>query len=320
MPIFKSIKPGASLKNIIKYVSKEFDKTKDVDTIKGLNVADNPDIAKAQMIYTKKEFGKETGRQYQHYVLSFSDEEKLKPKEAIAYAEKHAKECFGDRFQVFLAVHQNGNGGKLHVHYVVNSVSYIDGKKIQTSKDDYDYFKNINDEIAKEYGFKVIDRSYEAVRARGRPQLYGQREYQSFIRNKNNLLSNCGISVFKALQDKPKSFDDFKNTMQGLGWEVHLRGKNIVFKNVITQQRIRANTLAKKINNNKLSTALILKACNEQSWKQYQVISVKAAHKHFDNNQHFNHLTMKLPYVNTNDEQQPKAGFKVDLQQDYERD
>ena len=43
MPIFKSIKPGASLKNIIKYVSKEFDKTKDVDTIKGLNVADNPD-------------------------------------------------------------------------------------------------------------------------------------------------------------------------------------------------------------------------------------------------------------------------------------
>ena len=188
MPIFKSIKPGASLKNIIKYVSKEFDKTKDVDTIKGLNVADNPDIAKAQMLYTKKEFGKETGRQYQHYVLSFSNEEKLKPKEAIVYAEKHAKECFGDRFQVFLAVHQNGNGGKLHVHYIVNSVSCMDGKKIQTSKEDYDYFKNINDEIAKEYGFKVIDRSYEAVRARGRPQFYGQREYQSFIRNKNNLL------------------------------------------------------------------------------------------------------------------------------------
>lgn len=122
------------------------------------------------------------------------------------------------------------------------------------------------------------------------------------------------------MQDKPKSFDDFKNTMQGLGWEVHLRGKNIVFKNVITQQRIRANTIAKKINNNKLSTAQILKACNEQNWEQYQVISVKAAHKHLDNNQHFNHLTIKLPHVNTNDEQQPKAGFKVDLQQDYERD
>lgn len=28
MPIFKSIKPGASLKNIMKYVSKEFEKTK----------------------------------------------------------------------------------------------------------------------------------------------------------------------------------------------------------------------------------------------------------------------------------------------------
>lgn len=53
MPIFKSIKPGTSLKNIINYVSKEFKQTQDTDTIKGVNVADNPNIATLQMLNTK---------------------------------------------------------------------------------------------------------------------------------------------------------------------------------------------------------------------------------------------------------------------------
>lgn len=53
MPIFKSIKPGASLGNIINYVSREFEQTQDTDTIKGVNVADNPEIAKLQMLNTK---------------------------------------------------------------------------------------------------------------------------------------------------------------------------------------------------------------------------------------------------------------------------
>ena len=160
MPIFKSIKPGTSLKNIINYVSKEFKQTQDTDTIKGVNVADNPNIATLQMLNTKNSFGKEEGRQYQHYILSFSTEEKISVKEAIDYAEKHAKECFGDRHEVFLAAHQNSEGSKLHVHYIVNSVSFIDGLKIQTSRDDYEKFKDLNDEIAKEHGFKIIDRSF----------------------------------------------------------------------------------------------------------------------------------------------------------------
>ena len=320
MPIFKSIKPGASLKNIIDYVSKEYKQTQDDDTIKGVNVADNPEIATLQMLNTKNSFGKNEGRQYQHYVLSFSTKEKISAKEAIEYAEKHAKECFGERHEVFLAAHQNSNGSKLHVHYIVNSVSFIDGLKIQTSRDDYENFKSINDQIAKEYGFKIIDRSDEAVSARGRPQLYGQREYQNFIKNKNNLLVNCGTSAFKALQENPKNFDDFKSNMQKMGWDVYMRGKNLVFKNLDSQQKIRANTLAKKLNNDKLSTAQILKACNVPTWDKYQVVRVKEIQKNINHNHYSNHSSLKLPQVNTNDEQRPKEGFKVDFQQDYERD
>lgn len=69
-------------------------------------------------------------------------------------------------------------------------------------------------------------------------------------------MANCGISAFKTLQENPKTFDDFKSTMQKMGWDAYLRGQNIVFKNIDTQQRIRANTLAKKLNNDKLSTVI----------------------------------------------------------------
>lgn len=317
MPIFKSIKPGASLKNIIDYVSKEFKQSQDTNAIRGINVADNPDIAKTQMLYTKKEFGKEEGRQYQHYVLSFSADDELTPQEAINYAERHAKECFGDRFEVFLAAHQNSNGGKLHVHYIVNSVSFLDGLKIQTSKEDYENFKNLNDQIAKEHGLKIIDRNTEAVKERGRPQLYGQQEYQSFISGKSKTLIECSVSVLKVLETHPKNFECFKEEMQKMGWDTQLRGKNIVFQNTDTHQKIRANTLAKKINNDKLSTSQILKSCNEVDWQKYQNTSVKNNLNYESRN---SHLSLTIPRINCTDEQTKPVGFKVNLRDDYERD
>lgn len=317
MAIFKSIKPGPSLKNIIDYVSKEFNKTEDTQNIRGINVADNPEIAKIQMLNTKKEFNKETGRQYQHYVLSFGANDNLTPHEAINYAERHAKECFGDRFEVFLAVHQDSAGEKLHVHYVVNSVSFIDGKKIQTSNEDYDNFKNINDQIAKEHGLKIIDRDPFAVKERGRPQLYGQREYQSYIRGKSEILTGCCASVLKALETKPKNFECFKDEIKKMGWETQLRGKNIVFKNCDTQQKIRANTLARKINNDKLSTAQILKNCNELEWQKYQNNVTK---NNLNNDGQSNHFSLTLPQVNCAEDQKTPVGFKVNLRDDYERD
>ena len=75
-----------------------------------------------------------------------------------------------------------------------------------------------------------------------------------------------------------------------------------------------------ELNNDKLSTAQILKACNVPNWEKYQVINVKVTSKTFDDNFNRNNFSLKILQVNTNDNQHPKEGFKVDLQQDYERD
>jgi hypothetical protein len=180
MPIFKAVdRPGKSIKTVINYASKDAKNEKDDTLFFGVNCADNPVIAAYQMQKTKELYNKMDGRQYKHYVLSFAAGE-ISKNVAKTYAKELAEKCFGDRFEVACGIHINSTGGKIHAHFVVNSVSFVDGKKLHFSKTDLENFKNFNDKIAKKYGLNIIDRSREAVKARGRPQMYSQAEYRQF--------------------------------------------------------------------------------------------------------------------------------------------
>lgn len=271
MPIFKAIdRPGKSVKTVIDYTAKDAKKEKDDTLFFGVNCADNPTIAAYQMEQTKAYYNKQDGRQYKHYVLSFAESE-ISKDSAKTYAKELAEKCFGDRYEVAVGIHINSKGGKIHAHIVVNSVSFIDGKKLHISKNDLENFKKINDNIARKYGLKIIDRSHEAVKARGRPQMYSQREYRQFCKKtKESWLAQCAVAVHKTLQNNPKDFADFAEQMQAKGWLAQVRGKNITFVNLADKnKKVRANTLARKINNDSLTAANIMRACNMTNWHDF---------------------------------------------------
>lgn len=271
MPIFKAIdKPGKNIKIVINYIAKDAKKEKDETLFMGINCADNPNIAAYQMQQTKAYYNKMNGRQYKHYVLSFADNE-INVDDAKNYAKELAQKCFGNRFEVAVGLHVNSAGKKIHAHIVVNSVSFIDGRKLHFSKNDLENFKLINDQIAKKYGLKVIDRSREAIKARGRPQMYSQREYQQFCKKtKESWLAHCAVSVHNTLKNKPKDFADFAQQMQAKGWRAQVRGKNITFVAVSDKnKKVRANTLAKKLNDDSLTAANIMRACNMTNWHDF---------------------------------------------------
>ncbi len=271
MPIFKAIdRPGKSVKNVINYAAKDSKKEKDESLFYGVNCADNPVIAAYQMQKTKELYGKTDGRQYKHYVLSFAAGE-ISKNVAKTYAKELAEKCFGDRFEVACGIHINSTGGKIHAHFVVNSVSFVDGKKLHFSKTDLENFKNFNDKIAKKYGLNIIDRSREAVKARGRPQMYSQTEYRQFTqKTKESWLAQCAVAVHNTLKNKPKDFDDFVMQMQTKGWHAQVRGKNITFVAVSDKnKKVRANTLAKKLNNDSLTATNIMRACNMTNWHDF---------------------------------------------------
>ena len=275
MAIFKSAGNG-KLANGIKYADKDRRAEDDFSLCRGMNCSCFAEIALMQMRDTKEIFDKKGGREYQHYILSFAPGE-ISKKDAIEYAEEHAKRCFGDRFEVFVGLHVNSESGVLHAHYIVNSVSLVDGRKIHTSPEDYEEYKNKNDELAREYGLQVVDRSPEAVEERGRAQLYSMEAYQLQKKaenakdgNKVSYTYDCFQSVKNSLNRNPRSFVEFSDFMREKGWDCKLRGKNITFQSVKNpKHKVRANTLAQNYNFDTVSTAGIMYCCYEDNWKDY---------------------------------------------------
>lgn len=76
----------------------------------------------------KRVWGKDAEgfRQVKHFVVSFKrNEVTYKTLEQIAFA---IAEYYGKKYQVLYGIHTDTNN--LHIHYAVNSVSFIDGKML----------------------------------------------------------------------------------------------------------------------------------------------------------------------------------------------
>lgn len=300
MPILKPINNPGELAKVIKYCNADgikHNKNDDKGLTLGLNCSSFADIAIKDMRKVKETYCKLGGRQYQHYVLSFHKEEfsQKNPNDyhhALDYASKLAKKIWGDRFQVFLALHVNSQGAKqkyeteesqqgcLHVHIIINSVSYIDGAKIQSSADDLSNYRNINDEIAREHGFEVIDRSKEAVEKRGRAQVYSKDAYQQNERAKSNpktyqKLQATG-ALIKAIAQKPKDWSEFQCILKDMGWDASVRGHDISLHGIIEdnqQYTFRVSSLAKSYNNSNITPYKIME---KLGYPNYEVFKNKS--------------------------------------------
>ena len=126
--------------------------TQDGRLIHGLNC--DPFKAYNEMLKTKEEFSKLGGVQAYHGYISFGAVDKLNPMDVLAVSKEIANRMWGDRFQVVLAVHTNT--ATLHCHFVANSVSFLDGKKMVDNEHNYYYMRHVVDEVCKEYGLSTV--------------------------------------------------------------------------------------------------------------------------------------------------------------------
>ena len=112
-----------------------------------------PDTALQEMRNTKKQFFKATGIQCFHGVQSFVKGE-ITPEQAHEIGIKLAEELWGDKFQVVVSTHLNTDN--LHNHFVLNSVSFLDGKRFCNTKKDYSTMRKASDKLCEEYGLSVL--------------------------------------------------------------------------------------------------------------------------------------------------------------------
>ena len=115
---------------------------------------DSCETAFAEMQATKQRFGKLGGVVGYHFIQSFAPGE-VTPEQAHAIGVVFARRLFGDRYEVVIGTHLDK--AHLHNHVVVNSVSFVDGKKYHSSPGSY-YFdvRGVSDALCRENDLSTI--------------------------------------------------------------------------------------------------------------------------------------------------------------------
>ena len=148
MAIIEAISSKANIKRIISYVTQ--DKKTNVNLVTGKDCL--AESCLEEMLYTKNLYHKNSGRQYIHIIQSFDPKDNLSAEQVHNVGIKLASTFNG--FQVLIATHIDKN--HLHNHFVINSVSFENGYKIQMSKKDLQYLKDYSDKLCLEIGASVI--------------------------------------------------------------------------------------------------------------------------------------------------------------------
>ena len=152
---------GQELSDVIRYAvnSRKTQKADNEDCavvhrfVSGINCS--PSTARDEMLAVKKRFGKENGTVAYHGYQSFAPGEAT-PEMAHKIGMKLAARLWGDRYQVIVATHLDKEN-HLHNHFVLNTVSFVDGIKYHRTKKDYHDMQTVSDELCREYRLSVIE-------------------------------------------------------------------------------------------------------------------------------------------------------------------
>ena len=167
--------------------------------------------ALSEMQLTKERFRKTDGRQYYHFVQSFSEQDDLTPQEVHAIGLELAQREFPD-FEVLVVTHVDTE--HLHNHLVVNSVSFQDGHKLHQSAADLQAHRQANDEICAAHHLSILPPPQKQVKQKR----MNTREYRSAAKGESwkfrlmNAIDQC--------MRYASTREDFISLMESEGYQV----------------------------------------------------------------------------------------------------
>ena len=139
-----------AIDNVLEYTADEM-KTEHRMFVSSINC--QVAFAKEQFMETKRRFRKLGGRTCYHGYQAFRPGE-VDADTAHKIGVSLAKELWGDRFEVVVATHLNTD--HYHTHFVINSVSYLDGQKFSNRRPDYLRMREVSDRLCKEHKLSIV--------------------------------------------------------------------------------------------------------------------------------------------------------------------
>ena len=182
--------------------------------VSGVNC--HPATARAEMLAVKKRFGKEDGTIAYHGYQSFAPGEAI-PEIAHKIGVELAQRLWGNRYQVVVATHLD-KANHLHNHFVLNTVSFVDGKKYFRSAKDYRELQATSDALCREYGLSVIENPQP-----GKSKHYGEWRAEQEQRPtwRGLVRSDIDDAIRQAMTER-----QFFDTLHRKGYEIKV-GKDI---------------------------------------------------------------------------------------------
>ncbi len=217
------------LRDVLKYTARE-DKTEKQFYVTSINC--DWVTACKQMLQTKLQFQKTDGILAFHGYQSFAPGEAT-PETAHAIGVKLAQELWGERFEVVVSTHLDK--GHLHNHFVLNSVSFMDGKRYYDNKASYSLMRQTSDRLCREYSLSVIENPQKGKSkhfAEWKAEQEGKPTWRGLIRE----------DVDKAIAAS-MTFTQFISTLRKQGYEVKTGVKYMAVRPQGKERFVRLKTL-----------------------------------------------------------------------------
>jgi len=219
MAVIKAVSSHAGIKRALDYVMKN-EKTERT-LLDGFNC--NPDTARQEMTMTKQLYHKTGGRTYKHFVQSFAPDEDITPEMANAIARELAEHLpIFHGFEVLIATHKDRR--HIHTHFILNSVSFLDGHKFQMHADDLQAMKDLSDEICRQHGLTICERGKTFQNEQVEETSAYTKEKYRFLKaaeagKVKSYVQDTALAVMEAM-DEAVSRESFVDCMNRLGYQV----------------------------------------------------------------------------------------------------
>ncbi len=163
----------------------------------------------AEFLTTKKSYKKTDGMNFYQHVQSFSPEENITPHQAHEIAIEFAEKAWTG-YEVLVATHCDAQ--HIHSHFVINSVSFENVKKLRQNPNTLNSLRALSNEICRHHNLSTL----EPYRKDGIK--ISTREYRTAVKGQS--------WKFKLMNDIDKAMDisgskeDFINAMSIMGYSV----------------------------------------------------------------------------------------------------
>ena len=182
------------------------------------------------MALTKKFFHKEDKTLGYHIIQSFNGFE-LSPKRANQLGKQLAEEMWWDKYQVVICTHINKKN--VHNHIILNSVSFVDGKKYHNGNEDIAFVKQVSDRLCLENGLRIVTT----------PRAEKEKEFRQknidYFNRRDEKMKKIITDIDEVIKSV-KKYSDFKLVLKAKGYEnIKDSGKYFSMKTPYFQRNIR---------------------------------------------------------------------------------